>query len=103
MRSTLSVATMRPTRSLLRMALNARSAATSLATRTLAARRVPKRSLADRSTTSITVISRSSTKTFTKVSFMRAETFQSMLRTSSPGWYGRTSRNASPCPLKLDV
>jgi len=43
MRSTRSVATMSPTRSLLRMALNASSAATSLATRTLAARRVPKR------------------------------------------------------------
>ncbi len=65
MRSTRSVARMRPTRSLLRMALKARSAATSLATRTFAARRVPNRSLADRSTTSITVISRSSTKTFT--------------------------------------
>ena len=51
----------------------------------------------------MTVISRSSTKTFTKVSFMRAETFQSIVRMSSPGWYGRTSRNASPCPLKLDL
>ena len=88
---------------MLRIALNARSAATSEATRAFGARCVPKRSLAERSTTSITVISRSSTKTFTKVSFMRAETFQSIVRTSSPGWYGRTSRNASPWPLKLDV
>jgi hypothetical protein len=102
MRSTWLVDTMRPTRSLLRMALNARSAPTSDATRALGARRVPKRSLGDRSTTSMTVISRSSTKTFTKASSWRADTFQSMVRTSSPGWYGRTSRKASPCPLKLD-
>jgi hypothetical protein len=34
----------------------------------------------------MTVISRSSTKTFTKASFMRADTFQSIQRTSSPGW-----------------
>ncbi len=33
----------------------------------------------------VTVISRSSVNTFTKVSFMRAETFQSIVRTSSPG------------------
>ncbi len=37
-----------------------------------------------------------SVNTFTKASFMRAETFQSIVRTSSPAWYGRTSRNASP-------
>ncbi len=103
MRSTRSVEMMRPTLSLLRIALNASSAATSLATRIFAARRVPKRSLAERSTTSMTVISRSSTKTFTKVSFIRADTFQSMTRTSSPAWYGRTSRNASPWPLKLEL
>ena len=48
------------------------SAATSAATRAFGARRVPKRSLADRSTSSITVISRSSMNTLTKVSFMRA-------------------------------
>ena len=86
MRSTLSVATMRPTRSLFRIALNASNAATSLATRILGARFVPNRSLADRSTTSMTVISRSSTKTLTNVSCIRAETFQSMTRTSSPAW-----------------
>ena len=40
MRSTLSVATMRPTLSLFRMALKARRAATSLATRALGARRM---------------------------------------------------------------
>ena len=38
----------------------------------------------------------SSVNTFTKVSFIRAETFQSIVRTSSPRSYGRTSRNARP-------
>src|SRR5690348_7318801 len=33
---------------------------------------------------------------------MRAVTFQSMLRTSSPAWYSRTSANSMPCPLKTD-
>src|SRR6476660_8468902 len=33
---------------------------------------------------------------------MRAVTFQSMLRTSSPAWYSRTSANSIPCPLKTD-
>src|SRR5688572_5632659 len=31
---------------------------------------------------------------------MRAVTFQSMWRTSSPGWYSRTSSNSMPRPLK---
>ena len=30
---------------------------------------------------------------------MRAVTFQSMVRISSPGWYSRTSSNSIPCPL----
>jgi hypothetical protein len=55
----------------------------------LLARRVPNRSLADRSTTSITVISRSSVNFFTnaspRLSPRRAVTFQSIDRTSSPG------------------
>src|SRR3954471_12464251 len=33
---------------------------------------------------------------------MRAVTFQSMLRTSSPGWYSRTSENSMPCPLNTE-
>src|SRR5688572_6969039 len=33
---------------------------------------------------------------------MRAVTFQSMLRTSSPIWYSRTSENSIPCPLKTE-
>jgi hypothetical protein len=83
--STTSVERMSPTRSLLEMALNEHSAATSAATWALGARRVPQRSLSETSTTTMTVISRSSTKTFTNGSSMRAETFQSMKRTSSPG------------------
>jgi hypothetical protein len=41
-------------------------------------------------------------KTFTKGSLMRAETFQSIQRTSSPGWYARTSRKERPWPLNTD-
>ncbi len=33
---------------------------------------------------------------------MRAVTFQSMVRTSSPGWYWRTSEKAMPRPLKTE-
>src|SRR4051812_19931891 len=33
---------------------------------------------------------------------MRAVTFQSMDRTSSPGWYSRTSENSMPCPLNTE-
>ena len=33
---------------------------------------------------------------------MRAVTFQSMERTSSPGWYSRTSANSMPCPLNTE-
>src|SRR5580765_8323536 len=33
---------------------------------------------------------------------MRAVTFQSMLRTSSPAWYSRTSANSMPCPLNTE-
>ena len=33
---------------------------------------------------------------------MRAVTFQSMMRISSPGWYWRTSENAMPRPLKTE-
>src|SRR5207245_1582560 len=54
------------------------------------------------STTSITVSSRSSVNTFTWASFIRAVTFQSMTRISSPGWYWRTSENAIPRPLNTE-
>ena len=54
------------------------------------------------STRSMTVISRSSTKSLTYGSFMRADTFQSMRRMSSPGMYWRTSEKAMPAPLKTE-
>ena len=84
------------------IALNASSAATSATVSIFGRATEPKRWLAERSTTSITVISRSSVKTFTYVSLMRADTFQSMKRVSSPGWYWRTSANAMPRPLKTE-
>jgi hypothetical protein len=34
---------------------------------------------------------------------MRALTFQSIVRTSSPAWYSRTSLKARPWPLNTDV
>jgi hypothetical protein len=34
---------------------------------------------------------------------MRAVTFQSIERTSSPGRYSRTSMNSMPCPLNVDL
>ena len=46
--------------------------------------------------------SRSSSKTFTYGALMRAVTFQSMFRTSSPYWYSRTSLKAIPRPLKAE-
>lgn len=81
-----SVARTSPTRSLFWIALKAQSAQISAATRAFVARRVPNAVDPDMSTTSMTVISRSSKKTFTNASFMRADTFQSIQRTSSPGW-----------------
>ncbi len=39
---------------------------------------------------------------FTNGRRIRAVTFQSMDRTSSPGWYSRTSANSMPCPLKTE-
>jgi hypothetical protein len=101
-RSTRSVNRMSPTRSLFLMALNASSAAISATVSILGLPTVPNFSEAERSTRSITVISRSSVNIFTYASFMRALTFQSMKRTSSPAWYWRTSLNAMPRPLKTE-
>ena len=91
-----------PTRSLFRTADIASTAASSLASSLLKRFTVPKRSEPERSTTSITVSSRSSMYRFTKGRRMRAVTFQSIERTSSPGWYSRTSENSMPWPLKTD-
>src|SRR4051794_13652909 len=50
----------------------------------------------------MTVSSRSSTNRLTCGSPVRAVTFQSMVRTSSPGTYGRTSSNSMPRPLNTE-
>src|SRR6056300_291126 len=52
------------------------------------------------STQTNTVISRSSVNFFTKGCPIRAVTFQSIERTSSPGWYSRKSSKSIPSPLK---
>ena len=54
------------------------------------------------STSNSTVSSRSSTWRLTKGVPVRAVTFQSMVRTSSPGTYGRTSSNSMPRPLNTE-
>ena len=60
----------------------------------------PKLPEALRSTRNMTVSSRSSRNCLMKGLPARAVTFQSMLRTSSPTWYSRTSSNSIPRPLK---
>ena len=92
----------RPTRSLFRIAENASTAASSAVSSRFSCWREPKFPDADMSTSSSTVISRSSVKSFMYVSFMRAETFQSMRRMSSPAMYCRTSENAMPRPLNTE-
>ena len=63
---------------------------------------VPKSPEREMSTSSTTVSSRSSSNTFTYGARIRAVTFQSMLRTSSPHWYSRTSLKAMPRPLNAE-
>ena len=77
-------------------------AATSAATARLVCRCVPNRWLPLTSTARSTVSSRSSTNRLMNGVPIRAVTFQSMERTSSPGWYSRTSSNDSPVPLKTE-
>src|SRR5271154_2110194 len=48
------------------------------------------------------VSSRSSTNFLMNGWFIRAVTFQSIARTSSPGWYSRTSSKFMPWPLKTE-
>src|SRR5512144_2728879 len=100
--STRSLKSSSPTRSLLAMAENAICAATSAAISDLRVPRDPNSSDAETSTRSTTVSSRSSVKTFTCGELVRAVTFQSMERMSSPAWYGRTSLKAIPRPLKTE-
>src|SRR6516164_3163841 len=101
-RSTRSVKATRPTLSLLLMALKASTAASSAATSRFCCTRVPNWWLPLQSTTSITVSSRSSMNRLMNGWPMRAVTFQSMVRMSSPGWYSRTSSKAMPVPLKTE-
>jgi hypothetical protein len=96
--STRSVNTSSPTRSLLRTADMARVAATSGTISLFIRPRVPQRCDAERSTARSTVSSRSSTYFLTNAWPVRAETFQSMVRTSSPGTYGRTCASSVPSP-----
>ncbi len=54
------------------------------------------------STTRKMVSSRSSVNFLTKGRPARAVTFQSMVRTSSPGLYSRTSSKSMPRPLNTE-
>ena len=83
--STRSAASISPTRSLWSRAAKPSTAHNSAASSRFSGPAVPKRIERDTSTTSIAVSSRSSTKRFTNGAPMRAVTFQSMSRTSSPG------------------
>src|ERR1019366_1365397 len=98
--STSSVNSNRPTLSLLRMAEKASTEAISAASSRLDCAREPNKPEPLTSTTSMSVSSRSSTNFLMNGWFIRAVTFQSIARTSSPGWYSRTSSKFMPCPLK---
>src|SRR5262245_10313897 len=91
-----------PTLSPFSTALIASNADSSTAASSLLRRPLPKSCDALMSTSSITVNSRSSTNRLTCGSPVRAVTFQSIARTSSPGTYGRTSSNSMPPPLNTD-
>jgi hypothetical protein len=65
-------------------------------------RRVPNSPEPEKSTSRMTVSSRSSTCFLTYGCPMREVTFQSMVRMSSPHWYSRTSLNSIPRPLKTE-
>ena len=100
--STLSVKRSRPTLSLFVVAARDKTAASSTASSRLNLLLVPKSAERLTSTTSMTVNSRSSTYLLTWGSPVRAVTFQSIERTSSPGLYCRTSSNSIPRPLNTD-
>ena len=94
-----SVNRIAPTLSLFPMALNASTAASSVSKSFCVRVLVPPDTDGLTSTIKMTVSSRSSSKTLTWGMPVRAVTFQSMARTSSPAWYSRFSRNAMPRPL----
>src|SRR6185503_12546910 len=87
-----------PTRSWLRIAVIASSAATSAARSRLLWSTDPNQDDAEMSTARRMFSSRSSRNFLMYGVPMRAVTFQSMLRISSPGSYSRTSSNSSPDP-----
>ena len=98
--SILSLKKITPILSLFWIAEKASVAASSVITSCYIADIVPNWRDAETSMRSITVSSRSSSKTFTKGLRKRAVTFQSIVRISSPYWYSRTSENVIPLPLK---
>ena len=87
-----------PARSEFSTAENANTDASSAAMSHLRQSTDPKPIEPDTSTAIITVRSRSSTNCFTCGTPLRAVTFQSMVRMSSPGMYSRTCANSIPCP-----
>ena len=93
---------MSPTLSLLRMAENASTLASSAAISRLLCAVEPKLPEALTSTSRRMVSSRSSVNFLTKGWPARAVTFQSIMRTSSPGTYSRTSSKSMPRPLKTE-
>ena len=97
--SILSVNAIRPTLSLFFIADMARREQTSAASCLLSLFTVPKYDEPDISSRSIMVSSLSSTNFLTKGWPVRAVTFQSIERMSSPGWYSLTSSNSIPMPL----
>jgi len=92
----------KPTLSLLRMAENASRLASSAAKSRLRAAAEPKFPDALMSTSRKIVSSRSSVYFLTNGLPARAVTFQSMVRTSSPGLYSRTSSKSIPRPLNTE-
>ena len=89
-----------PTLSLFLIAEKASTLAISAASSRLLCAPEPKSPDALTSTMSRSVSSRSSTNFFTNGRPARAVTFQSMVRTSSPGTYSRTASKFMPRPLK---
>src|SRR5512139_624239 len=101
-RSIRSVKRSAPTRSLFLTAAKASSAASSAIRSRFVRYFDPKACDGETSRRRRTVRSRSSTYFFTWGTPVRAVTFQSMARTSSPGTYSRTSENSMPRPRKTE-
>ena len=87
-----------PMRSEFCTAEKAKTAASSAAMSHLRQSTEPKPMEPETSTATMTVRSRSSTNSLTCGTPLRAVTFQSMVRMSSPGWYSRTCANSIPRP-----